>query len=170
MDNNKNRIPKYVNKDIIKQIRSRNKLWSRYKDNPDFSKLAKYKSIRNDITSNIRTARRKFERNLAKNIKDGTKAFYAYVNDKRVARDKIGPLKDDLGNMVTHNREMGRILKGFFSSVFTIEDLETIPAVSEEHYEVKMEEVRVTENRVRKVIMQTKKNKAAGVDDINSNM
>ena len=44
---------------------------------------------------------RKSKHKLAQNIKSDSKSFYAYVRSKQNVRDKVGPLKDNAGNIIT---------------------------------------------------------------------
>ena len=53
--------------------------------------------------------------------KENTKTFYAYKRRKRVAKEKVGPLKDSGGNMFVEPDEVGEVLNKYFSSVFTME-------------------------------------------------
>ena len=44
-------------------------------------------------------------------IKSDSKSFYAYVRSKQNVRDKVGPLEDNLGNIVTQGFFNGRGIK-----------------------------------------------------------
>ena len=47
---------------------------------------------------------------MANRIKENPKAFYSYVKSKRVARERVGPLKDSGGDLCMEPEEMGKIL------------------------------------------------------------
>jgi len=47
---------------------------------------------------------------LASRIKENTKAFYTYTRSKRVARERVGPLKDRGWNLCVEPEEMGELL------------------------------------------------------------
>ena len=49
----------------------------------------------------LEKSERNFEQKLAQNIKSDSKSFYAYVRSKQNVRDKVGPLEDNFGNIVT---------------------------------------------------------------------
>ena len=53
------------------------------------------------VQDNFRKSKRNFEHKLAQNIKSDSKSFYAYVRSKQNVRDKVGPLKDTAGNIIT---------------------------------------------------------------------
>ena len=50
-----------------------------------------------------------------------------YVGSKQRAVEKVGPLKDNLGNIVTDNRESASLLNNYFITVFTRKDVFNIP-------------------------------------------
>ena len=58
-----------------------------------------------------------FEHKLAQNIKSDSrpKSFYAYVRSKQNVRDKVGPLKDNAGNIITQGFLMAEELNMQFS-------------------------------------------------------
>ena len=72
-------------------------------------------------------SKRNFEHKLAQNIKSDSKSFYAYVRSKQNVRDKVGPLKDNAGNIITQELLMAEELNMHFSSVFTRENTSSLP-------------------------------------------
>ena len=56
-----------------------------------------------------------------------TKGFYSCINERRIVRDNVGPLKTPTGQMVTTGNDMANTLSTYFSSVFTHEQLNNIP-------------------------------------------
>ena len=57
---------------------------------------------------------------MADRIKENPKAFYSYVRNKRVVREKVGPLRDKSGELCFEPK-VGEILNEYFASVFTKE-------------------------------------------------
>ena len=41
--------------------------------------------------------------------------------------EKVGPLKDSMGNLITKNKDAAYLLNNYFSSVFTLENIQIIP-------------------------------------------
>ena len=70
---------------------------------------------------------RNFEQKLAQNIKSDSKSFYAYARSKQIVRDKVGPLEDNAGNVITDGVLMTEESNMYFSSVFTREDTSSLP-------------------------------------------
>ena len=64
---------------------------------------------------------------MAQNIKSDSKSFYAYVRSKQNVRDKVGPLVDNAGDIITEGILMAEELNMHFSSVFTREDTSSLP-------------------------------------------
>ena len=75
----------------------------------------------------MRKYKRNFEHKLAQNIKSDSKSFYAYVRSKQNVRDKVGPLEDNAGDIITQGFFMAEELNMDFSSVFTREDTSSLP-------------------------------------------
>ena len=55
---------------------------------------------------------------MAGNIKNDSNSFYAYVRSKQKVRDKVGPLENNRGNIISDGFKMADVLNEYFSSVF----------------------------------------------------
>jgi len=78
----------------------------------------------------LRHSNRKFEKQLADNIKSDAKFFYAYAGSKSEVKSKIGPLKMTM-KVTSSEQEMAHKLNKFFTTVFTKENLASVPAVQQ---------------------------------------
>ncbi|KAK4823575.1 hypothetical protein QYF61_003579 [Mycteria americana] len=67
----------------------------------------------------IRKAKALIELNLARDVKGNKKSFYRYVSGKRKTRENVGPLRKEMGNLVTWDMEKAEVFNNFFASVFT---------------------------------------------------
>ena len=96
-------------------------------------------------------------------------SFYAYVRSKQKVQDKVGPLEDSDGNIITEGFLMAENLNEYFSSVFTREDISALP-VPETKFEGResdyLGQLIVTPKMVAKKITDMKDNKSPGVDGI----
>ena len=128
-----------------------------------------YKEALNAATNEVRKSKRNFEHKLAPNIKSDSKSFYAYVRSKQNVRDKVGPLVDNAGNIITQGILMAEELNMHFSSVFTREDTSSIP-VPETKFKgsegERLGQLVVTPEVVVSKINNMKENKSPGVDGI----
>ena len=55
------------------------------------------------------------------------KSFYAYVRSKQKVRDKVGPLENNRGNIISDGFQKAEVLNEYFSSVFTTDDISSLP-------------------------------------------
>ena len=94
-------------------------MWRVYKHTGRDKDYEAYKEALNAATNEVRKSKRNFEHKLAQNIKSHSKSFYAYVRSKQNVRDKVGPLEDNAGNIITQGFLMAEELNMHFSSVFT---------------------------------------------------
>ena len=103
---------------------------------------------------------------LVCNIKNDSKTFCRYVRSKSRTKDIIGPLKDDIGNIVTNDGQMADILNNFFSSVFTKEN-EDMPEVTMRFNggdERSLRDIIIAPDMVKLKISKLKQDKAPGDD------
>ena len=145
-------------------------MWRVYKHTGTDNDYDAYKEALNAATNEVRKSKRNFEHTLAQNIKSDSKSFYAYVRSKQNVRDKVGPLEDNAGNIITQGFLMADELNMHFSSVFTREDTSSIP-VQETKFKgsegERLGHVVVTPEVVaNKLINNMKENKSPGVDGI----
>ena len=54
-----------------------------------------------------------------------------YVNERRIVSDNIGPLKTQDGIVITTDNDMANTMNNYFSSVFTIEQLNNAPRLGQ---------------------------------------
>ena len=102
-------------------------MWRVYRRTRKEEDYAKYKEALNAATTESRQSKRSYEQKLACNIKNDSKSFYAYVRSKQNVQDKVGPLEDSAGNIISQGFLMAEDLNGYFSSVFTKEDISSLP-------------------------------------------
>ena len=107
--------------------------------------------------------------NSVNKCENGAPYFYAYVRSKQNVRDKIGPLEDNAGNIITQGFLMAEELNMHFSSVVTREDTSSIP-VPETKFKgserERLGQLVVTPEVVVSKINNMKENKWPGVDGI----
>ena len=68
---------------------------------------------------------------LQRSAKATSKRFNSYINERRIVRDKVGPLKTPDGIVVTTDNDMANALNDYFSSVFKHEQLNNIPQLDQ---------------------------------------
>ena len=103
---------------------------------------------------------------MAGNIKNDSKSLYAYVRTKKKVRDKVGPLENNSGNIISDGFQMTEVLNEYFSSVFTTEDISSLPVPFTKFEGNKSEhlgQLFVTSEMIAKKIKRMKDNKSPGI-------
>ena len=162
---------KHLSKEAIRKIMLKQTMWRVYRRTRKEEDYAKYKEALNAATTEIRQSKRssRYEQKLACNIKNDNKSFYAYVRSKQNVQDKVGPLEDSAGNILSQGFLMAEDLNGYFSSVFTKEDISSLPVADAKFQGAKSDYLGplvVTPELVAKKIKAMKDNKSPGVDGI----
>ena len=160
---------KHLSKEAFRKIRYKQNMWRVYKHTGTDKDYDAYKEALNAATNEVRKSKRNFEHKLAQNIKSDSKSFYAYVRSKQNVRDKVGPLVDNAGNIITQGFLMAEELNMHFSSVFTREDTSSIPVPDTKFKGSEGErlgQLVVTPEVVVSKINNMKENKSPGVDGI----
>ena len=119
---------KHLSKEAFRKIRYKQNMWRVYKHTGKDTDYDAYKEALSAATNEVRKSKRNFEDKLAQNIKSDSKSFSAYVRSKQNVRDRVGPLVDNDGNIITQGVLMAEELNIHFSSVFTREDTSSLPA------------------------------------------
>ena len=84
-------------------------------------------------------------------------------------RDKVGPLENNRRNIISDGFQMLEVLNEYFSSVFTTEDISSLPVPFTQFEGSKSEhlgQLFVTPEMIAKKIKKMKNNKSSGVDGI----
>ena len=99
---------KHLSKEAIRKIMVKQTMWRVYRRTRKDEDYAKYKEALNAATTEIRQSKRSYEQKLACNINNDSKSFYAYVRSKQNVQDKVGPLEDSAGNIISRVFNGGR--------------------------------------------------------------
>ena len=105
---------KHLSKEAFRKIRHKQNMWRVYKHTGKDQDYVVYKDTLNAATNEVRKSKRNFELKLAQNIKSESKSFYAYVRSKQNVRDKVGPLEDNAGDIITEGILMAEELNMHF--------------------------------------------------------
>ena len=100
-------------------------MWRAYRRTRKDEDYANYKEALNAATTEIRKSKRSYVQKLASNIKNYSKSFYG--RSKQNVREKVGPLEDSAGNIISQGFLMVEDLNGYFSLMFTREDICSFP-------------------------------------------
>lgn len=105
-------------------LRKRLNLWhANQRSNWKNRSLTKeYEDLKRKCTNEVKSVVKKYEKNLANNVKNNPKMLYAYVNSKKVIKDNIRVLNDENGIKVEDPAEIVRILNNQFKYVFEVDN------------------------------------------------
>ena len=160
---------KHLSKEAFKKIRYKQDMWRVYKHTGKDKDYEVYKEALNAATNEVRKSKRNFEHKLAQHIKSDSKSLYAYVRSKQNVRDKVGPLEDNAGNIITEGVLMAEELNMHFSSVFTREETSSLPVPETKFNGTEGErlgQLVITPEVVYSKINNMKDNMSPGVDGI----
>ena len=110
---------KQLSKEAFRNIRYKQNMWRVYKHTGKDKDYVAYKEALNAVTNEVRKSKRNCEHKFVHNLKSDSKSFYAYVRSKQNVRDRVGPLEDNAGNIITQGILMAEELTMHFSSVST---------------------------------------------------
>ena len=113
---------KHLTKEAFRKVRYKPNMWRVYKHTGKDTHYEVYEEALKAATNEVRNSKRYYEHKLAHNLKSDSKSCYAYVRSKQNVRDKVGPLEENVGNIITQGFVMAEELHLHFSSVFTRED------------------------------------------------
>ena len=173
----------WVNKEVQRTRRAKIKAWKRlqtfkYHKLNDSEECAesqleqatrKYIKKRNTAKATNRRAIKNYEEKLGRNIKIDSKSFYSYMRSKQKRKDKVGPLRNIQGKIITDDEETAEMLNNYFGSVLTKECTNFIPEpklLFEENSDQILTDVLITEKMVVEMLENLKEDKTSGVDGI----
>lgn len=165
--------PPWMSNKIRKARNRKAKMWCKYKNSNSYNDRVEYKRVLNNTTSLYKKAKKDYEVKLAEDIKINPKSFYAYVKSKSKTKDRVGPIKDQSGHLITNNKETCNVLNDYFASVFTREPINdssmSLPKIEQvfkgDRLNV-LQDVTISEDMVFYRLTKLKPNKAPGVDNI----
>ena len=154
--------PAWMSSDILRALRRKKRIWRREK----FQDSAEYREAEKKVKNLIRNAKRSYERKLARDSKNNSKPFYAYLKGRTKNRTTVGPLKNKNNETVTSSKEMAEELNNYFTSVFTREPVGPVPKPDTDEPPNVLEDVSIQQEEILKKIWSLRRGAAAGPDGI----
>lgn len=168
--NGKQPKPMWWNRKIQRLRKNRLKWWNRYNESNRVRHEDKYLHYQRAVSKEVRKAKRKLEKRLAANIKTDRKGFFKYYRSKMKAKESVGPIEDEQGNLIKDEKQMANIFSKFFTSVFTTEDVTNIPEPEQmftSSDDERLTDIDINVERVKKKLKSMNPTKTPGNDDIN---
>ena len=149
------------------QLRKRkNMLWQRCVASGDPLDKARFRLCRNQLRQLTRQLRMDFETQLVSDIKANPRAFWKYSNTRLKTKPRVGDLRDGSGALISDGEAKAGLLNAFFASVFTREDLESIPTLPDQAVSSELSDVEITLGLVEEKLRSLKASSAPGPDEL----
>ena len=159
--------PLWMTPSALRIVRKKRRMWREYKTTRDYADFQAYKAVQRKVTKIVRSAKRAFERNLAKHCKVNPRAFFSHINKQTKSRSTVGPLKDDNDNIISSNLGMATLLNSFFVSVFTVENVTSMPVPTRVYSgNSPLSSLHISSEDVHKKLKKLKVNSAPGPDKL----
>ncbi|XP_071123039.1 uncharacterized protein [Mytilus edulis] len=163
----------WMNHTIKRLIRKRQRRYNTAKNYDTSENWKKYRKARDIVKQTMTEAHDKYIRGILN--EDSTneeqkkptmgKKFWQYIKSRKKDTVNISTLKNSSGTEVIDSKGKAAILNEQYDSVFTDEDMNTMPSLGNSNIE-DIEILRVTENGVTKLLKKLDTSKAIGPDMI----
>ncbi|GAB0203859.1 mitochondrial enolase superfamily member 1 [Grus japonensis] len=155
-----------MNKELLGKVKQKREAYRGWKQGQ--VAWEEYRETVQAAREQVRKAKALTEISLARNVKDNKKSFYRYVSEKRRMRENVGPLRNEMGDLVTQDMEKAEVLNDFFASVFTGKCLSHTAQVTEDKGRdwENAELPTVGEDQVREYLRNLKVYKSMGPDEL----
>ncbi|GAB0205783.1 mitochondrial enolase superfamily member 1 [Grus japonensis] len=106
-----------MNKELLGKVKQKKEAYREWKQGQ--VAWEEYRETVRAARDQVRKAKALIEISLARDVKANKKSFYRYVSEKRRMRENVGPLRNEMGDLVTQDTEKAEVLNDFLASVFT---------------------------------------------------
>ena len=154
----------YLTREAEKLKMKKNKLWRKYKSTKSAFDKAKFNHCKNSLRSLTRKLRNEFEKEISKVCKEKPKMFWNYAKSRLKTRDNISSLKRADDSVASSPADKAEVLNSFFASVFTLEDLQTIPRPPTYDINEILTTINITPDLVKEKLDGLNPNKSPGHD------
>lgn len=144
------------------KVRAKARLFRKFKSSLKEADRLAYKRANNKARRATRNARYQYEKQIAKNARSNPKAFFQLVRSRLKSKSVIPNLVTTDGE-ASDDESKATALNKFFCSVFTTEDVSTMPEVPESTIP-SIEDVVITQSAVHAKLEKLDTNKAKGPD------
>jgi hypothetical protein len=157
--------PRWLTCEIKNLLNRKRKAWKRFKRESSVASREEYSIAARQVKKALIRAKKKVERQIAYAEDKNNRQFTRYVKSKTATRAPIGPIMMEDGSLSNNNMEAAEALNKYFASVFTKEDLSTLPQKQLETDNM-VSTVTITEAIIIKKIKNLRADSAAGPDGI----
>ena len=157
----------WVNRNIKQLGRRKRRAYQRAKTSGKQQDWDIYKEVKKAMRHKCKETYNQFMSDLMTQTDDHqihNKRFWKYIKSRRCDQVGISTLKDEIGRSVTDGDKKANLLNQQFASVFTIDDLDPLPAIPQKHDS--MPAFDITDEGIEKLLKNLKDHKASGPDNL----
>ena len=154
----------YMTREANRLKRKKCYLWRKYLSTKSTFDNTKYKRCKNKLRALTRSLRKNFEMSISINSKSKPKLFWNYAKSRLKTRQNISSLRKEDGTTATTAADKAETLNKFFASVFTLENLQTMPEAPMYNVETVLRTIDITTEIVKEKLDGLNPNKSPGHD------
>ena len=156
----------WINTTIRRAIRRKQRAFKKSRLTGKKRDLDRYKKLQQEVKFHIRQAHRQYMTDIVcDDFTSNSKKFWAYVKSKGQDSVGVAPLKNADGFLQSNSTKKAEILNEQFRTAFTAEDTSHIPSKGDSPFPA-MDDIRVGEEGVHKLLKDLQIGKAMGPDSI----
>ena len=163
---NRKKRPRYMTAKTLEKVKEKNKKFSTWRNSRDNTDYLLYSRARNQAKWECRKAEKDFEKKIAREAKTNPKAFYRYAQSKLKTRSRLSDLLSTDGELITSDKGKANEMNNFFTSVFTRENITSMPEFPDQEYNSPLTDITITPEEVKKMLDNLNPNKSPGPDGI----
>ena len=156
----------YMNKEAFRLKNRKDKHFRKFMKTNSETDFQRYKTSRNKLRSFTRKLRSSFEKKLTGELKSDPKSFWQYCKSKAKTQTKIDKFVREDGTEAKLPKEKVIELNNFFCSVFTKEDMATLPTVALLEGNRILDDIIITREKIANKLVKLNKSKAPGPDGV----
>ena len=151
--------------DLLSKIKLKRSAFKMYKKFPTIDNYNYYVNIRNRVKEETRKITKNKEKQIARDAKKNPKAFYQYISSKTKIKESVSNLIGSDGKTTENDEQAANVLLDFFSSVFTVEDNNTMPNFPKRDA-TDLNLIQINEEQMYSALKQLNVSKSPGPDEI----
>ena len=141
-------------------------MYTLYLNTRDEKDYVQFRRASNRVKVEVRKAVRDFKKRIATEVKTKPKGFFKYARSKLKTNPIISDLEQRDGTMATDSAVKAEVLNRFFTSVFTQEDQERLPAFEKRPCSSELTHLNITSEDVKHFFEKLQTSKLPGPDGI----
>ena len=162
--------PPWMKPSTLSMVKKKHNLLTRYLNTRRDADKEAYHAIRNQVAHQTTSDRIRYEERVASETKNNVNAFWRYVNSNRKKKKSIPDLVKSDKSKATTDPEKAEVLNSQFSSVFTSEDLSTLPEFPDVNILQTLDTISVTQASISKKLKNLRSDKSPGPDGVHPHL